>query len=322
MLQKYNIRRAFQRWIEKDIFLISLLLLVAFVLRLQASHNMPLVYDEGIKILLSEQIYMNRYELHFPIGVQQIEHSFFSIYFVKLGFFFFDLSVTSSRLFFVLLGTFSLYFIYRLTKEQLGKTVGLVTLFFLTFDQFLIGESCQIREEAPLLFFSALSINFFFKGLEENKRWLYASAVFLGLGYLCKEIILILLAVYIIYAYFALSRGKYCFSRIFTHGLISLGVFLLTIGAYVFWGIKNNFYHYWPEHLTLGFSLRSIYLYLGEAIMGINYFWNLNLAVTASEEFPIMHLVSGLMILVSGGYYLVRKNDYFVAFCLLMFWRK
>lgn len=310
--------RDFIRRIDKTVLSIAALLMMAFVLRFYAATTAPLVEDEGVKILLSDRISINPRVLNIPAGDAGVEHSLLSIYIVKTAFFLFGKSVLSGRIFFVLLGTLSLCFIYKLAAEQLGKNVGTLTLVLLVFDQFHVGESSQIREEAPLLFFSAVAVYSFFKSIRTNKMWIYWTAISLGLGYLCKEIVLAVLLAFVIFFLIKKEyRLQFGLKQVLTAGFLML----IVVFPYLLWGIRNNFCNYNVKHLSLGFSLRPVYLYFGEIFIWLSGLGVFALPTEISPEFPLVHWISGTLIFLSIFYSLKTdgwRNE-FVLFCLLLF---
>lgn len=324
------------RKINWDTLSVIGLLLVALFLRLGFASTVPLSIDEKIKISLVRQISLDPFNSHLPVGDRSIPHSLFSVYLLKLGFLLFGPGILAGRFFFVLLGTLSLYFIYRVTKQQLGNQVGLLTLLLLTFDQFHIGESGQIREEAPLFLFTSMAIYSFFQAITADKKWISITGLCLGLGFLCKEIILSVLLTLII---FLIIKRNYRSRFNSKYILVSAAIMLSCIFPYLWWGIDNHFVHYSPDFFTFGFSLRVIYLYFGE-IMALSGQFSIiesdkyhqviylkclgnsliPLGVT-SNEFPFVHWITGIFIWTGAAYSLLKKNweNDLIAFCMLLF---
>lgn len=299
-------------------WLIGGLFIIAFFLRFYPALTKPPVLDEEEKIFIANQISINPQNPNFPIVVKFIPHSLFSVYFVKLGFILFGESVGAGRFIFVLLGTLSLYFIYRMVKEQLGEKIGVVALIFLVFDQFHIGESSQIREEAPLLFFSALAIYFFFKALHGNKKNIYGVALSIGFGYLCKETAIFLFFTFI---FFLLIRKEYRFWFRLKQFWLAVFLICLVVFPYLLWGIKNGFSNYSDLNIGLGLSLRVIYLYFAEILTWLTELKIFTVFGGTSNEFPFAHWVSGVLIFFSFFYSFqkrIRENEV-IFFCILMF---
>lgn len=324
-------------WVTNETFIVTALLFLAFAMRVFTATTMPLVIDEQDKFVWAEEVSFDPQNPNIPISREKIAHSLLAMYIMMFGQFFFGDSLLSGRIFFVLMGTASLYFIYGLVRDRMGKSVGLLALFLLVFDQFHIGESCQMREEAPLLMFAAMALYFFFKALDSNKRYIYLAALSLGIGYLSKEIIMVLPFAFIV---FILMKRKY--RRFFSVRQILFSFSLMIIPAvpYLLWCVKNNFINYKGEDFELGFSLRLLYLYFGEILAFIIdrstlfSYDVMNEAISfippngrpvfisgTSNEYPFVHWVTGLLVFSSILYSLrkdVRKNE-FVLFCLLLF---
>jgi len=312
---------AWMEKINKEILFIVFLLFIAFILRFIAATNMPLVEDEGMKILLADKISFNLSNLNIPIGDEKLTHSFFPVYLVKLGFVLFGKSMISGRIFFVLSGTLSLCFIYMLVKERWGKDVGLLTLVLLVFDQFHIGEVSLIRDECLLLLFCSMSMYFFFKAIYDNSKFFYLVALSLGLGFLCKEIVLALLAIFAVYALLKKDHGFRFSSK---DAWIALFLIIIVITPYLWWCLRNNFINYSNYNRNLfsvGLSLRSFYLYFGEVFIWLEKMNFIELPQETSHEFVFVHWITGILVFLSiiYSFRIKKKKNELVLFCLLMF---
>lgn len=241
------------------------LLAVALFLRVYASVAVPLnAWDETEKVeFAKERISFDSGNFTLPLGDRRIANPLMSVYLVKLGFILFGENKAGGRLLFVLLGTLSLYFIYKLVKKRLGRTHGILVLALLTFSQFHIGTSRIIDEDCLLLFFSALSMYLFFKALySQKKKWIYFTAAAIGIGYHGKELILLLPLVFFIFLLIE-KKFRVWFRRKELYFAFSLT--LLIMLPRLIWSINNNFYNYSYQQVgRFGLSLRSFYLYFGE----------------------------------------------------------
>lgn len=329
------------RYKSRYLFLIVITLFAAaFFLRLYASTTVPLTGDEEEKAKFARQISFSPNNLNLPVGTRLISAPTLSVYIVKLGFSIFGESKFGGRFFFVVLGTLSLYFIYKLVSGMLGIETGFLTLFFLAFSQFHISSTRLIENDGLSLFFASLIIYCFFKSLRtERKKWVYFTGIFLGIGFNAKVIILLLVPVFLIYI---LSTKKYRIWLKHKDTYLALFLMLILIAPYMWWSLRNYFNILSPRHLgKIGISLRALYLYFGEVFVWVaqrynNFVWDLSKNETIlikspagilhkfstiSPEQPVIHWVMGILIFVSILYCLRRCNrkNELIRFSYIMF---
>jgi 4-amino-4-deoxy-L-arabinose transferase-like glycosyltransferase len=323
-----------------------ILLFLAFVIRLYASSVVPLVSDEKQKIEYLKHFSFSAKDITFPFGDREIAGPL-TFYVLKLGNILFGTGPFASRFIFVLFGTLSLYFIYKLVEENLGRDQGLWALLILVFDQFHIGTSRLIYDDCLVLFFSALIPYIFFKFLRTKERkWIYLWGIAMGFGYLSKELILLLLPV--IYIFLCVSK-KYRF--LLKQRDIYIASFLIIL---VFMAPQLVSTHRagfdklaYESFYKFGFSLRSFYLYFGEIfarlaevkkffisweedmpipeaqyggnILKIDGRWMMML--DGSNEYPFVHWVTGVLIFISFLFYFKKNNrkPELIVFSLIMF---
>lgn len=220
-------------------------------------------WDETEKVELARKVSFDPGSFNPPPGDRTILNRLMSIYLAKLGFTLFGENKFGGRFPFVLLGTLSLYFIYKLVKDRLGRSQGILALTLLTFSQFHIGNSRIIVENCLLLFFSALSMYLFFRALHsQKKKWIYFTGAAIGIGYYGKELVLLLPLVFFI---FFLTKKKYRIWFKCKELYHAFCLMLIIILPHILWSINNNFYNYSCQQVgRLGISLRSFYLYFGE----------------------------------------------------------
>jgi hypothetical protein len=304
---------------NKNSLIVFTVLLVAFGIRMYPAITKPPVLDELHQIALTEKISLDLSDLRVPAADPSFAHSFLSIFTAKLGIVFFGDTPGAARSFFILLGTLSIFFVYRTVYEQLDKRMALLVLILLAIDQFHIGQSSQVRGEALLLFFAATAVFYFFKALNSDKRWIYLSGISVGGIYLSKEEAAVpLIAAFILFA--VIKKEYRCWFRI-KEFYIAILLMMLTIGPYVLWCIRNKFINYGTVDIGFGISMRSLYLYFAEMITWLNELNILNVRGATSNEFPFIHWVSGVLIF-AGFFYSIKKGvqkNNLIFFSIIMF---
>ncbi len=280
---------------------------------------MPMVFDEKLKMAVAADLAATEAE-GAPLRWvnRRISHSLASVYVMMAGQSFFSDDLFGARLFFVLFGVLGIFFVFLLVKENLGETTALVALALLASDQFLIGETAQIREESPLLLCAAAAMYFFFKALKGRPAWIIPAAVCLGAGALFKEIII---SVGVSFVLFITGSPKY--RRYFSRRdiIVACVLIFLIVLPYAAAGLAEGFAHYQQEFNGFGFSLRVIFLYFGEIPLWLRSQAVISLPGEISSEFPVVHWVTGFLIM-AAVFYALKKEDRrheLIRFCLILF---
>ena len=324
------------------------LLITGFIIRLYAATTVPQVSDEEVFYYFARQISFDINHLHLPIGgIPGIDITSppLPLYVAKLGLSLFGDCIWGGRFFFVLIGIFSLFFSYKLVEEVSGRKMALIVLYLLVFSQYHIGISRRIGPEILNFFFSVLSVYCFFKGLKTGlNKWVYLTGIFLGIGYLGKELVILLLPIFLIFLW---REQKYRFWLKCKAIYISLALMLFCMSSQIIWSFQNNFANYTSEEdniFNMGVSLRSIHLYLGEAFAWladtsqlseeIRDFpdfeheriiviqeWKRLFMFDGDNNLPVEHWVLGAIIFMAVLYYFLerRNKDELTRFSMLMF---
>lgn len=316
-----------------------MLLAAAFLIRIYSAVILPSHCEEEEKAGFAGKISFNPSSINLPIGDCILQNPLLSIYILKASYAVFGENKVGGRVVFVLLGTCSLYFIYKLTEEAIGRRQGLLTLIILAFEQFHIGTTRIVSVECLLRFFSALAMYSFFKAIHtENRKWIYLTAIAVGIGYLGKESIILLLPVFLI---FIVLNKKYRLWLRRKETYLAFIVTLIFISPHFLWSVGNNFCNYTADDAgKLGMSLRGFYLFFAEIfswiVQRLNFFiWDidketisiklsdgsLNFLSSVSSEIPFIHWPLSLLIFISIFYCLRRnhgKNE-LINFSLIMF---
>jgi len=314
------------------------LLVLAFAIRLYAA-GIAVIEDvvEGDKLNFINSISFNPDTFHLPIGDKIIENPLLSAYILKMGIAIFGEGKLGLRLFFVLFGTFSLFFIYKLVKRKLDITTALLCLCLLTFSQLHIGMSRLASEHVLFFLFVSAAMVVFFHAIDTQKPiYIYLLAALLGVGCLNYQWMSLLAPVFLL---FLIIQKEYRFwfkrKELYFAGLIVI----VLVSPFLIWSYVDGFTKVNSENVfDLGFSLRSFYLYFGEVFAWLTewtgfFIWGhddggafalrggkWHLWVDGSNELPFIHWVLGVFVFI-GYIYCIRKknNNDLIKFCLIMF---
>ena len=249
-------------------YLVFIILVIAFLFRFHYATRIEFESeDEVAKFTLAQGISFQVNHFFVPLGSEKLFHPPLNQYLIKIGFLFGGINPLSARLPFILLGTLSLLFIYLLARQGMGSRGGVFVLLLASFDQYLIQMSILITERVYISFIPPV-IYFFYRGLQTGKRryfvWL---GIILGLGYLGKESILLVLPGFGLFLFLNPRFRKYFFRReIYTAFFIAI----LITAPNIIWNLNHgapSFERHLMKFQDLGFSPRAIAFYLGEAII-------------------------------------------------------
>jgi len=177
--------------------MLSLLLIVtlAIILRTIVTYSLDPGVDELIYSVMG---------LDFISSGQLSTLSQSPLYFYTLDIIyrFFGLQIWTMRLLNIILGSLTALLLYLIGKELFNdKKKALLASFLFAISSYALIYNVEMNTTS--IFFALLSLLFFTKGIHSKKEnYFYASAVFLGIGYLFKEIAILLLPAYIIYYFF------------------------------------------------------------------------------------------------------------------------
>jgi len=327
------------KFLEKYSTIICVVLLIlAFAIRLYAA-GIAVIEDvvEGDKLIFIKSISFNPSTLYLPVGDKNIENPLLSAYILKLGIAIFGEGKLGLRLFFVLFGTFSLFFIYKLVKGKLDVTTALLCLYLLTFSQLHIGMSRLASEHVLLFLFVSAAMYAFFQAVDTQKpKYIYVLAVLLGVGCLNYQWMSLLAPVFLL---FLIIQKEYRFwfkrKELYFAGLLAFALVL----PFLIWSYADGFTKLSSENVfDLGFSLRSFYLFFGEIFAWLTertgfFIWGhddggafalmggrWHLWVDGSNELPFIHWVLGAFMFIGYIYHVRKKNNNdLIKFCLIMF---
>ncbi len=171
------------------------------------------------------------------------------------------ISEFSTSLFFLLISLGSILITYLIGKELFNKKIGLISAFLLSIFPLDVIYSTQVGPDVPFQFLFILSLFFLInseKNTNEKKAriYIFLSGLVLGLSYLFKELIPILLfvlAFYIIWNDKLNKRELICIFK--KESLIKYGFFIL--GFFLIFFLQNLYFYSITEEMFYGEKVRQ-----------------------------------------------------------------
>ena len=167
------------------------------------------------------------------------KHPPFSAFAVEIFYFTFGNNDWSYYLLSQIFVITSFYFVWKLSNEIFeDKTYSLLSVFTLSGIFFYNFTTPEFNVNISQLPFWALSVYFFWKSLESNKKidWILLG-IFSALGFLSKYLFIYLIASFFIY--FILNFKK--FKKLINNYLLSLLIFFIILAPHIIWLFENNF---------------------------------------------------------------------------------
>ncbi|MEK6905456.1 MAG: glycosyltransferase family 39 protein [Nanoarchaeota archaeon] len=228
--------------IKKTLLVLFSILLIAFILRLIVAQTVEIVPDEIVYSLLPWKIISAQ-------RLSTVEGGPLFSYLTDLGFILFgEVNATSTRFPSIFFGSLTVILIYLCSlKIFQNKKAALFSSFLFALSGFALENNTE--SDMVAFFFAFLSMYFFLSFLEGKRIFLYPSVIFLALGVLCKDQVLIFLPGYLVAFlltqtefYSPLKKIKLEKDLFKTFlGCLTIGALLLTpLIAYNYLEFKNN----------------------------------------------------------------------------------
>ena len=167
------------------------------------------------------------------------KHPPFSAFAVEIFYFTFGNNDWSYYLLSQIFVITAFYFVWKLSNEIFeDKIYSLLSVFTLSGIFFYNFTTPEFNVNISQLPFWALSVYFFWKSLESNKKidWILLG-IFSALGFLSKYLFIYLIASFFIY--FILNFKK--FKKLINNYLLSLLIFFIILAPHIIWLFENNF---------------------------------------------------------------------------------
>lgn len=296
-------------------YVVLLVLLVAFLLRVASGISSPLAHNECEYLAVADGISFNPARANLPIGDERIPHPLLSLYVFKISSILFGESKIGFRMMNIIIGCLSLLLIYRLSKEFMGGEKAILAMILLCLNQFHIGWSRVLLKDIILISWSIVAVIIFLRALKLHRpNLLLLLGVVLGLGYLIKEIFPLLLVLFFLYS---ISSSEYRWLLKTKQFYLMILIMSLIICPRLHW----SFTHFAAseirqdlEFLNLAgsFSLAPLSFYFSPLFHKL--VWPCDVS-----EFPVMDILSGLICIFGVVFSLRMRGDRFIRFMLIFF---
>jgi 4-amino-4-deoxy-L-arabinose transferase-like glycosyltransferase len=326
-------RRRWHSWVLDSLFV--LVLLGALASRLQLAERLPLIHDEeNTSIPLSRLISFEAGKRNLPI--RAVNHPALPAYFVKLSSTLFGETALGYRTVHVLSSLVTIALVGLLARRAYGSQAALAAAILLAFNEYFLNISARATAHGPYLMFATVALFAFSRFLVSHRRAaLYAAGLALGLGFYCKEHVVLLLPIFLGTLLVARER-----SWLRTpHPYLAALVFAIVIAPDVAWnaaaradvnrvtyGQRDAPQATYASHLKriggVGLSLYPLVFYGHDATMAAYR------AATGEEmddntpEYLSMNLAFGVVLVASVVFATVRpaSGDPLQPFLLIAFW--
>lgn len=306
---------------RKKKVILWLIIILGLALRFYGASTTPFSYDENIEFSYAKDISFNSHNPNLPLVVEDNPAPIGHLYLVKAGLYLFGESPTGARLPFIIMGVLTILLVYFFVDLALGGKPALISAFLLSVSQFHIGLTGAFHADAGVVFFSTLSLFVFYKIIQKpNKYFILFNGLVIGIGYLMKENVILMIPIYIIFLavfpkYRKLLKEKYIWISFCLTLLIVLPDLYLKLSLNVP-RVSHvlNIVHLKP-------SVNSLGIYLGELVLYVAQFFPdhfKKIALTVNAELPAETFVFGIIIL-AGVVYSIRDKRLFFRLLLVCF---
>lgn len=223
------------RWRRIDVIFL-LILLAALLLRLDLATRQPYIHDEeNTSIPLSNTISFAPGNLNLPLRGEN--HGALPAYVVKASSALFGTTPLGYRSLHLLLGLCTIVLVYVLTRQWYGPVAARWAAALLAFNEYYLTISSRATAHAPHLFFVAVALYAFSQFLRrQQKVYLYAAGVSVGLAFYCKEHSALLLPVFLL----TLLHAHYRHWLRSPHVYLAALTFMLMIGPDIYWNLTTD----------------------------------------------------------------------------------
>ncbi|MBI2208859.1 glycosyltransferase family 39 protein [Candidatus Woesearchaeota archaeon] len=307
MLQIRSTKRLLGKYTHNTGFLLILILLFALVLRL--------IFFSGMGT--SDDLAYSRYAANIGKGIEPESVLTLStrlgiIYTTAFSYKLFGINDFSSVLFVFLTSLASIILIFYFGKLLFNEKIGLMAAFLLSFFPLDVFYSTKLFTDLPSAFFMALGVYVFLYS-EMKSRLKYGigymlSGIFIGIGYLIRESVLLIVLFFIIYILYKKRVKKEYF-------LVPLGVLIIIVfESLLFLNVTGD-----PL-----FRFNASQKYLEDAVIQHNYFGRLDFP-TGLFHYPWLFLTNNLLsffyifVFIAIGYAIIyRKKESYVMLLWLL----
>ncbi|MGD2175165.1 MAG: glycosyltransferase family 39 protein, partial [Candidatus Brocadiaceae bacterium] len=296
--------------------LVPALMAVAFGIRYFAATTAPMPWEEVGLVHRADAICLTPGSANLPLHGWG-RHLAGQLYIAKLGTLILGHNILGFRTMSVVLGTATCWIIFALVRRAWGPWPAVLALSLMCFNGYHIGVS-RFALEWSYLFFSALAIYLFWRALQENRPWfLVAAGAVLGVGALVSEHTLVLFPAFAIYLALSAQNRRWL-RRWPPYVGVLVAVAICLPVAYICLtdpDLRSQLSEDYTDRAHrlggLGLSWGPLSLYIAPL------YYKLSNRVS---EYPVMSLVSGLLLLAAVAWAHVTRRDECTRLLLVIFW--
>lgn len=307
MLQKKSIKHLLGKYAGNTGFLLILILFFALVLRL--------IFFSGMGT--SDDLAYSRYAATIGNGIDSESVLTLStrlgiIYTTAFSYKLFGINDFSSVIFVLITSLASIILIFYFGKLLFNEKTGLVAALLLSFFPLDIFYSTKLFTDLPSAFFMALGVYvFLYSELKTKLRYgigYMLSGIFIGIGYMIRESVLLIALFFIIYILYKKRIKKEYF-------LVPLGVLIvIVLESIIFLNLTGDplFRHHASQK------------YLEDAVIQHNYFGRLDFPI-GLFHYPWLFLTNNLLsflyifVFIAIGYVIIyRKKEAYLTLLWLL----
>lgn len=138
------------------------------------------------------------------------------IYYLALIYKIFSISLWTVRIFGIVIGLLSLFFVWRITNDIFNKTVANVAAFMFALNPLLIYFESEILLDSFFTLLSLISISFFIRWYNRlTSKDIFVSAIFLGLSIITRPTALLFIPIFVIFMFLREKKGAIKHSLLF-----------------------------------------------------------------------------------------------------------
>lgn len=195
------------------LYLLSLVLVLAFFLRIMGLQQVDLLFDEyadfSLAIRLNE--HLNPFDSNYKYDEVDFDQTRFSHYLTAF-LLFWKFDTMGSRMLSVVFGVLTILLVYLFGKELFSRRAGFISAVLTAFSIFHISFSrlAMTSGDSIFLFFYLTSAYMFYKGLKyEKNSYIFLAAIFTGIAIATKLFGLFLLPVFLLMVWFYRDKANF-----------------------------------------------------------------------------------------------------------------
>jgi len=246
--EKWYRKEKIKGWLKKDwnffLIILGLVIIILYLYYFFMLKNQPIWWDEGDYLAIGKELAFGRLEKPdwWPNFIR-VRPLVFPIMLAVL--FKINLGETITRFFLeVALSLGSIFLIYIVSRELFNKTSGIIAGVLISVNWVFMFYSFRFLTDIPSLFFSALSIYFFWvryekpiiQGKEERPIFLYLSVFFGAISFMTRYIAILNL---IVIAFYLICTRKFSIIKD-KHMWIALLISILSFSPYAIFNLHTS----------------------------------------------------------------------------------